>query len=366
MSTQTMRPIDRFLTAFRHEEADRVPIFECIANSAIFPHYIGKDNFYSDGALFPELSRKLGLDSALVHTWGYTSLIHRHHDWLSDTEFVDEFGLRHLVSPASWPLAMAEGGVFPDRESWEKGARPDPLAEWRFEPIKAGIAAAHRGRDDDVALVAGVRASFTVMFIYMGFDNMALLVYDDPDLLKEMSAYFTDYWTKIALRNVELGADVIFIANDMGFNNNTLLAPDTMREIFLPDLKKQVDAIHAAGAKVILHTCGCVNPILKDLVDTGIDALNDLQRAAGMDIAQIKKDYGDRLTLIGNVDATNVLTSKNPEDIDAAVKEVLRDAGHGGGLVLASDHSLHGAVPFENIDRFIAKGKEYGKYPLAF
>lgn len=128
----------------------------------------------------------------------------------------------------------------------------------------------------------------------------------------------------------------------------------------------QVQAIKGAGAKVILHTCGCVNPILPELVDTGIDALNDLQRAAGMDIAQIKRDYGDRLTLVGNVDATNVLTSKNPEDIDEAIKEVLRVAGHGGGLILASDHSLHGAVPFENVDRFIAKGIEYGKYPLAF
>ncbi len=353
------------MTAFAHKEADRVPIFECMANAALFPHYIGEDNFYSDGEPHVRLARRLGLDSALVHTWGYTSLIQRPHQWHGDAEFTDEFGIHHTVSPASWPLAMAHGAAWPDRESWEKMPRPDPYAEYRYEPIITGEKLAHNGTEDELAFIAGVRGAFTVMFIGMGFDNMAMAVYDEPDLLVEMSAYFTDFWTKIAVRNVELGADVIFIANDMGFNTNTLLSPDTMREIFLPDLKKQVKAIQDAGAKVMLHTCGCVNPILSDLVDTGIDALNDLQRAAGMDIAQIKKDYGDRLTLIGNVDATNVLTTKNPEEIDEAVKEVIRVAGKGGGLVLASDHSLHGAVPFENIDRFIAKGKEYGTYPLS-
>ena len=364
MTTTSMRPIDRFLAAFRHEETDRVPIFECMANAKLFPHYIGKENMYSDGVPHVELARRLGLDSALVHTGGYTSLILREHDWKSDTEFVDEFGVPHQVSPASWPLAMAVGHSMPTREDWEKAPRPDPMAEWRYKNIREAIKEAHRGKDDDMALIAGVRGAFTVMFISMGFDNMALTVYDDPDLLREMSAYFTDFWTKIAVRAVEMGADAIFIANDMGFNTNTLLAPDTMRDIFLPDLKKQVKAIQDAGAKVILHTCGCVNPILPDLVDTGIDALNDLQRAAGMDIAQIKKDYGDRLTLIGNVDATNVLTTKNPEEIDEAVKEVLRVAGHGGGLIMASDHSLHGAIPYENVDRFLAAAREYGRYPL--
>ena len=365
MSTETMRPRDRFNAAFRHEEADRVPIFECIANSKLFHHYIGKDNFYSDGEPHVELARAIGLDSALVHSGGYTSLIHRHHNWTGENEFIDEFGVPHVVSPASWPLAMATGHGFSTREEWEKMPRPEPLADWRFENVKSAIAAAHRGKDDDLAVVAGVRGAFTVMFIGMGFDNMALTVYDDPDLLREMSAYFTDFWIKIAVRNVELGADAIFIANDMGFNTNTLLAPDTMRDIFLPDLKRQVDAIHAAGGKALLHSCGCVNPILGDLVDTGIDALNDIQRAAGMDIAQIKRDYGDRLTLVGNVDATHVMTTKNPEEIDEAVKEVLRVAGHGGGLLIASDHSLHGSVPIENIDRFVAAAKKYGKYPLA-
>lgn len=365
MSTETMRSVDRFNAAFRHEEPDRVPIFETIANTALFKHYLGVDNLYGDGGPHVAVARAIGLDSSFVHTIGYTSLISRENDWKSPTEFVDELGVPHVVSPASWPLAMASGAGFADREAWEKMPRVDPLAEWRYKNVVDALAAAHRGKEDDLAVVAGVRGAFTVMFIGMGFENMAFAVYDDPDLLREMSAYFTDFWTKVAVRNVELGADAIFIANDMGFNTNTLLSPETMRDIFLPDLKKQVAAIHDAGGKVILHSCGCVNPILPELVDTGIDALNDIQVGAGMDIAAIKKQYGDRLTLIGNVDATNIMTTKHPEEIDEAVKYVLRVAGKGGGLILASDHSLHGAIPVENIERFIAAAKKYGKYPLA-
>ncbi len=360
-----MRPIDRFNAALRHEEPDQVPIFETIANLQMFPHYLGQENLYGDGKPYVELSRVIGLDCCYIPTRGYTSLIHRHNHWTSASEFTDEFGVPHVVSPASWPLAMATKHAFAEREDWEKAPRPEPLQDWRFENIKDGLAEAHRGKSDDLALVAGVRASFICMFIGMGFDNMAVMVYDDLELLREMSAYFTDFWTKIAVRNVELGADAIFIANDMGFNANLLLSPDTMQDIFIPDLKKQVKAIHDAGGKVILHSCGCVNPILPDLVATGIDGLNPMQVTAGMDIAEIKKTYGTKLTPIGNVDSTNILTSDKPGVIEEGVKEVIRKAAPGGSFILASDHSLHGGISIANVERFIAAGKKYGKYPLS-
>ena len=61
-----------------------------------------------------------------------------------------------------------------------------------------------------------------------------------------------------------------------------------------------------------------------------------------------------------------VMTSDNPEDIDRAVIEVLKAAGRGGGLILATDHSFHMGIPMENIKRFISFAKERGTYPLTF
>ncbi len=365
MPKTEMTPRERFLFSFTHEEGDRVPIFEAIANPHLFPIKIGEENYWYEGAKSARLARALGLDGCHIEIGGFTSHIGPYQNWTDKIHFTDEFGVPHTVSEASWPLAMASGSAFPDRKAWEKGPRPDPLADWRYVTLRNGIAEAVRGKADDVCPVAVVRGAFTVMFISMGFENMALMVYDDEALLREMSAWFTDFWTKIALRTVELGAEAVYIANDMGFNTNTLVSPETMRDIFLPDLKKQVQAIKAAGAKVILHSCGNLNPILPDIVDTGIDALTNLQVSAEMDLAQIKRDYGDRITIMGNVDSTNVLSVKNNRTaIEREVVKKLRIGAPGGGYVMSTDHSLHQGIPVENVDLYLEFTKKYGKYPL--
>ncbi len=93
------------------------------------------------------------------------------------------------------------------------------------------------------------------------------------------SAALGKFWTESAVRAVELGADAVFIANDLGLNTQTFLDPDTLRKFFLPQLKKQIQAGQQAGARVILHSCGNINSILEDIVDTGVDCLNNLQAA---------------------------------------------------------------------------------------
>ena len=95
----------------------------------------------------------------------------------------------------------------------------------------------------------------------------------------------------------------------------------------------------------------------------GIDGLNNLQSHAGMDIASVKERFGDIWTLIGNVDATTVMTSDRKEDIDEAIAAVIRAAGSHGGLILATDHSFHKGIPIENVYHFIEQAKTLGIYP---
>ena len=104
--------------------------------------------------------------------------------------------------------------------------------------------------------------------------------------------------------------------------------------------------------------------ILEDLSQMAIDGLNNLQSHAGMDIELVKRCYGKKWTIIGNVDATTVMTSTRKEDIEEAIASVIWTAGWGGGLILATDHSFHKGIPVENVIHFIHKAKELGAYPL--
>lgn len=359
-----LTPRERFLLAFEHKEADRVPIFDTPNNPSLFVRELGKENYYSEGIPHVRLSRALGMDACFVPEGGYTGLISRHWAWESSTSFTDELGVGYRCNETSWPLAIPVSPGIQDRNDWNRIVLPDPHASWRTEEIKNAVKEAHRGRGDDIAVVAGMRSAFSVLYISMGLSNLSMALYDDPGLIVEMAEALCDFWTESAVQACELGADAVFIANDMGLNNQTILSPDDLRTYFFPSLKKQVQAIKQTGVKVILHSCGNVNSILSDIVDTGVDALNNLQVIAGMDIERVKKEYGDKLTLIGNVDCTNIMTSDDPHMIESAVIETIRKAASGGGHILATDHSFHKGIPLRNVDCFLVSGKRWGRYPL--
>jgi uroporphyrinogen decarboxylase len=185
-------------------------------------------------------------------------------------------------------------------------------------------------------------------------------VYDNPSLLQEILNAACDFWTEVGLKLIETGVDAIVIVDDMGANNSTLLSPKILRQMVLPLLNKEVQAIQKRGMPVFLHSCGNVNSILPDIVETGILGLNNIQHAAGMDIRAIKEQYGKRLCLIGNVDSSGVMSFGKPEEVEEAVRECIQAASYGGGHILATDHSFHEGIPLENVYAFIKAGKKYG------
>ena len=85
-----------------------------------------------------------------------------------------------------------------------------------------------------------------------------------------------------------------------------------------------------------------------------------------MDPAQIKKDFGQHLTLWGTIDIQEVLPFGTPEDVANEVKFRLRTTGVGGGLIIAPAHNIQPEVPIQNILAFYETAKTSGRYPLRF
>jgi len=94
-----------------------------------------------------------------------------------------------------------------------------------------------------------------------------------------------------------------------------------------------------------------------------IDGLNPLEPAAGMDLAKIKAEYGERLILVGNIDVSGVLPSGTPQDVERAVRDALAAAAPGGGFCLASSSEIHNAIPPENALTMYQAAHKYGVYP---
>ena len=83
-----------------------------------------------------------------------------------------------------------------------------------------------------------------------------------------------------------------------------------------------------------------------------------------MDIGEVKKVYGDRVAIHGNIDCAHLLTFGKPEDVRNAVKDCIHKASPGGGHILSSSNSIHAGVPPENFIAMVEAAREYGEYPI--
>ena len=146
--------------------------------------------------------------------------------------------------------------------------------------------------------------------------------------------------------------DVILFGDDLGGQNGPLLSPKMYREFFKPRHSQMWRrAKELSGAKVMLHCCGAVRPLLPDLIDAGLDAINPVQISCrGMDAAGLKRDFGRDLTLWGGgCDTQRVLPAGTADEVRAHVAEQIRILAPGGGFVFQQVHNIQANVPPENI-----------------
>jgi uroporphyrinogen decarboxylase len=106
-----------------------------------------------------------------------------------------------------------------------------------------------------------------------------------------------------------------------------------------------------ANVKVMLHSCGGIRPLLPDLIEAGLDAVNPVQiSCAGMDAQTLKKDFGDQITFWGGgCDTRFILSHANPSEIRRHVREQVSVLGLGGGFVFQQVHNILADVPPENV-----------------
>ena len=155
------------------------------------------------------------------------------------------------------------------------------------------------------------------------------------------------------------GAEVIFMCADYCFNDGPFLSPRMFAKFVTPFLKQQADNIHACGAFSVKHTDGDIMPILDQLVDSGVDALHSLDPMAGVDIAEVKRLYGDRIALIGNVNCAWVQAGTR-EQIEQSARYCLEHGGaRQGGYVYATSNCIFAGVPLENYEWMLNVREKY-------
>ena len=356
---ERMTSKERIHAVLNHKMPDRVPINEFLYSRNLYEEVIGhRPSFYNAEDVF-DCAYKLGLDSSVIPIGGFAGI--RNADE-AKVEFQDEWMITYRKEEeVAWPGDVPVGFPLKNREDWKNYTVPDIHNEGRLAQIEIAV---KKAKEYKMAAFGTIRGPFTPTWLLFGYEHFSMQLYEDPALIDDVMQAVTDFFIEGAKMLVTAGVDAVWFADDYGGSTGPLMSPKHYKKHVWPQLSRMVSAIKSTGTPVIMHSDGDLRKILPDIMKTGINGYHPMERHANMDIAQIKQEYGQELTLVGNVDNQGVLVYGTVDEVIEATKECLRIAAPGGGYILGSDHSVHDDMPNENIIAMIETGKKYGKYPI--
>lgn len=200
---------------------------------------------------------------------------------------------------------------------------------------------------------------FTMTWEMMGFEAFSMAIYEEPELVKELN----DKVGELVLSMFEYFAhsdavDALWYSDDIAFTEGLLVSPDTLHEYLFPWLRKIGTLARNSGKPLLYHTDGVLWDVFDEIIDCGVDAIHPIEPKA-MDIREVKRRYGDRLCLLGNVDV-DTLARGSKEEIRKIVKENIESVGYNGGYCVGSGNSIPEYVLYENYIALLDASREFG------
>jgi uroporphyrinogen decarboxylase len=337
-----VRGVERVLTALRRKQPDRVPTFEWEIDDQVISALI------PGGDLF-DFIEWADLD-------GIAIFADEKKEFLDEATYIDEWGVTKRKTVEYYPFPVDE----PLKDPADLGRLmiPNAHAGWHFETLNKAVNRFKGTR----AIIFRAQDAFSIPRYLRGVERLMMDFILHPELVFNLVAIAVEYNSALARRAIELGADAIFMSDDYADNRGPMMSPGHFRKFLLPGLAQVVDAIHQAGGYAIKHTDGNVRPILDDLIDVGIDCLDPLDPLGGMDLREIKPQYGHRVCLKGNVNIGGHLSLGTPKQVQDETLACLRAGMEGGGYILSTSNSVMSCVKPDNYMAMLDTLRKFGGY----
>ncbi|NLE44230.1 MAG: hypothetical protein GX620_05880 [Chloroflexi bacterium] len=228
-----------------------------------------------------------------------------------------------------------------------------PSVEWfDYSVIPERIASIQA--DGERCVIVANGNIFETSWYMRGFENMFMDMALNPELVHAIMGRVTDFYVPFFARVLEAGQgeiDLVFTADDLAGQQGPLMSRQMWETFIKPYHERMNAAIHNFdGVKVIYHTDGAVSSFVDGLIDMGIDILQALQFSAeGMDPADLKNRFGERLCFEGGVSVQTTLPFGTVDDVRNEVQHLISTLGRNGGYILGPSHAIQAGTPPENI-----------------
>jgi uroporphyrinogen decarboxylase len=263
---------------------------------------------------------------------------------------------------------VEEQALIRDRQDLNEFPWPEPeqLGGYNdYENLDNYLGTLSRCLPPEMKLLVQLGYIFMGAWQLMGFENYCLHLADDPDLVREVTDWLGS--SQLAVLEILLQYDcvgTIWLPDDLCYNSGPVVSPRVYARYVYPWYVKIVQRCHQAGLPVGLHSDGDLSRLLPDLVDCGFDAIHPFEPPMN-DIVAVKRQWGDRTAVAGNIDLKTTLFRGTPADVEAEVREKVAVLAPGGGWLLGSSNSIPDFVPAENYRALLDSGLKHGRYSLS-
>lgn len=349
---------ERILRTYQRKEVDRIPMVD-----SAWPGTIRR--WYNEG-----MPKNVGWEQY----FGFDKLIRIYPDNSPFFEHrIIETTDRYTIETSKWGVTRK---VFNDLDSTPENLEFYFDSSDKWEEAKAAMTAK---RDDRIPWKYleenypkwKAEGRFIQLVVWFGFDvahshmigteNVLVGMYEEPEWITDVFDTYLTTSLELCQQILDAGYafDGIFFYDDMGYKGAPFFSPSLYRQLLMPYHKKAVDWAHERGLVAELHSCGFIEPLLPDILETGIEMLNPLEIKAGMDPFKLKSLYGDKLAFHGGI---NAQLWDDIELVKAEMERIIPAMKEGGGYIFASDHSIPNSVSFENMTEIAKLAHQLGKY----
>jgi hypothetical protein len=382
---------ERARLAFAHQEADRVPLFELTIDNPTAAYVLGRPTLCGFGGRVRGVEQNRALIEGRIGQYHEMRIADEIELWKTLDLDVHpnayllprEFSIPEQIDANTWRFENSITRQWslcryaPESDTYDqvdsslrRGGLPElekltvalenhtpGLDEWDFTPLESLLEELGHER-----MVMG-HADVEIGSTFDWAETFLIGLVEAPDLIHRYLDARLKTTLMLAEAMLERGLHGLHGGYDWASAKGPVFSPRHFRKFVFPRLKQITDLCHRFGVPFVKHTDGNINVLIEDMIAAGVDGFHAIEPRAGMDIAQLKRDYGDRLTLIGNVDCSTVLVDGPGEAVRDATRKVIAVAASGGGFLLSTSNSAHPGVKPEYYLAMLETAREAGVYP---
>ena len=332
--------------ALRGDKPSRPPIFDILCNDAVIAHFAGRE---FDGVH----DERIAADAACAALDGTRCFLTPGNE---GEVYIDAVGNTFRKNRwTSWVSHHAHS-TSEEWRAWICDHIEEIESDDTYSDDAAGAELASQQKfNSEIGEMVFIHATpstsiNTALFGYRcGLEHFSYLWADERELvLRWMRALEARELARLEERAHASTSPMAMIYSDVAFKQSLMFSKDMFIEFgFFDNVARICDVCHRNGLSVIFHSDGYVMDIMDDLIASGIDGFNPIEKAAGMDIYALRKLYPD-LVLVGGVDVTHLLPDADPPQIRKEVRKIIDTVGAEGRLLIGSTTELENNVPLAN------------------